>query len=425
MVSSFTLRALIATALLASLVVQGHGAVTAAQPDSAAPITLTTSGTDRVTSFGATPPAGFAAIGFNDSGWSPASDSPCADPAWELPPGVDAWEWAGTCTYPNINILLRRSFALPAPTALTARLWVSVHGGGLVFVNGHQVAQSIGNPALVDVTALVRGNGAKNVLAIGALEGQNGGGIAYALQITISKNQEKAFLRAHRTFRLPQQFPLLTPGAPAPVGATTPQSVPSSTATCGSALSSSVFAVSTDQTNRLQPVSTGWVYQNSTPFQSNQLFPYLATRQIDLSAIASAPDMPSVMIAGQTVHAVAIADDTQSGAEVMVLPSFTASSVTPVTVSLAKVHNQPVGDPVQLTAYSRARGCLASSTPTVVSYQRDALGNQLAQLDSVLYNDGADGGIAQDQQGVLLGEIAFVSSITTAQGQPVPLIAPI
>jgi hypothetical protein len=343
-----------------------------------------------------------------------------------LPPGVSDWEWGATCLNPNSNLALRRSFTIPARDTLTARLWISAHGGGLAYVNGHQVAQSIGDPALVDVTSLLYGNGAKNVLAIAAAQGANGGGIGYRLQITISKHAEAAFLRTHPSYRMLPQPPLLGPGAPAQVTASTGQTVSQgSPGTCTSNLASSVLAVSTDQTTRPQPVSTGWIYQSTVFYQPNVRYPYLSTRNLDLSAIATAADMPDLAVGGQRVQTVAIAGDDQTGTQVLVLPSFTASNVQPVTVSLLQAHNQPVGQSVQVTTYSRAGSCIVAESPTVVAYRTNAMGNQIAQLDTILYNDGSDGGVAQDRNGILLGEIAFDPAITSPQGQPVALIQPI
>lgn len=409
MVASRTVRILAATTLLASLAlhVSPLTPATAAQPDSAVQVTLTSGSSDRVTTFDNSPPPGFADVAYNDANWPAASNSPCADPAWSFPTGATNWDWASSCTIHTVNIVLRRSFIVPARDVITARLWLSAHGDGLAFVNGQQVAESSGDPVLVDVTRMLRGNGAKNVLAVEASLDNNGeGGVAYALQITLSKIQVAAYTRAHPSTGRKGQSGTGASGAPTPGTSSQIQ------ITCATNPPANVAPVYTKQSPNA-PAATGWVAQSNTQNM------YLATRLVDINTIQSALDMPSVRIGGQIVRAGGVATDDLTGEQVLSLPPTT--TIGPL--SIGQPHNQPIGQIAQVTAYSSSRSCLVIYHAQVIQYIQRADGGRFAQIDTVPYGDAADGAVAYDGNGNIFGVLTF-GTVSTNNTQIVPLVLP-
>lgn len=407
-----TMRSLTAALMAAAITLHGAPSTQAAVPDSEVSVNVTNSSSDRVLSFPATPPNGFAAVSFNDTRWSRVSLSPCSDPTWFVPEGAQVWEWAGTCSPADANVVIRRSFVVPALTALTARLWISVHGGGLAYLNGQAVAESFGDPVLVDVTALLRANGARNVLTFVATQTESVAvGVTYSLQLSLSRSQFNAYLRTHPSYGNGNPLPGATGATFYGQGTRRAVAPAAGQSACITDPPAGIVPIYTAGSGS-KPFTDGWVRQITG--QSV----YVVTRLLDTGSIGGPSDMPSVQVNGQPVHATAIAYDDSTGEQVLVFPAST--NLTPL--GIGDPHNQPIGQVAQVMAYSRTQSCTAGYSAQVVQYILKPDGRRLAQIDTVPNDDGADGGVAFDASGNFLGTITFDATIVDAQGRIAPSI---
>lgn len=417
-----TVRILAALSVLTSLGVMDRVTAAPAARDSATTIDVAGNRTEVQTEFEASPPKGFSSVSYRPSSWLRADASPCAQAEWTLPPGATGWLWSpNSCAFPWSNLVLRRTFVVPAQTVLTARMWFAIHGSGHASINGRVVGQSAALPTMVDVTKLLRANGATNVIAFDATAGIDGAGIAYDLRLVVSTGQFHGYRRAHPTYSIPTVPAVLVPATPTPEGTTAVSgTAPQGGGACLNSPSLDVGSVFTNQTSQTR-LSTGWVYGSQQDYLPNQTYPYVVTRLVNLSGITQPAQMPSVAIDNQVFPAVAIASDVPSGDQVLVLPPSAASFVQALDLTISATHNQPVGDAVKVTADSSSRGCLAQYQPHVFGYTKQISSQPIAQLDTLPYNDAADGAVAQDSQNRFLGTVEFLPDV---HGGQQPYIVP-